>query len=125
MTPEAEKVVHTTSLIAALTAALLSPIPFADEVALPPIWALMALKLARLSERRALTFKELLRVAGPVLAARAVGNLATSWIPGVAAAVNAVTAAAATNHVGHCVDAELVGQAARDAEVNVPAGATA
>jgi soluble P-type ATPase/uncharacterized protein (DUF697 family) len=100
------KQIHATSLTAATACAVLSPVPMADEMAL----FFLHLELSRrigsqhgLPVRR-IPWRPILRTALNGLLARAVVQLPTTWVPGVAAVVSSTTGAALTELLGHYVD---------------------
>jgi uncharacterized protein (DUF697 family) len=83
-----------------------SPIPLLDELVLLPIYGVMA---SRIGKQHELTFAQVpwkpigaTAVAG--LAARAAVNLTVSYVPGLAAVANAVSALALTQFFGRYVD---------------------
>jgi uncharacterized protein (DUF697 family) len=103
---EVRKIVRQTGLFSGVVAVALSPVPLADEAVLLPTLAFMA---ARIGRAHGVGTLELpwRRVASATLAAlgaRATVNLAVSYMPGVAAAANAVTAIAMTQWLGAYVD---------------------
>ena len=100
-------IVNTTAAFAAGLGAVLSPIPLADEIALMPIYAAMAIRIGKAHGIDAgnLPWKPILTTAGTGLAARAAINLSVSFVPGVAAVANAVSAAALTEIVGRYTEA--------------------
>jgi Cu2+-exporting ATPase len=100
-------IVNTTAAFAAGLGAVLSPIPLADEIALMPIYAAMAVRIGKAHgiEPGNLPWKPILTTAGTGLAARAAINLSVSFVPGVAAVANAVSAAALTEIVGRYTEA--------------------
>ena len=94
MTPRAKRIVRATGLGAAAIAAVLSPVPLADELVIGPgllgIGALVGLD--RGLTWRELPWRSLAATAAAGLGARAAMNLAVTSVPGVAAVVNAATA---------------------------------
>lgn len=96
MTPRANRIVRASGLGAAAVAALLSPVPLADELVLGPgllgIAAIVGLDHGM--ALRELPWRALATTAAAALGARAALNLAVTPIPGVAAVVNAATALA-------------------------------
>jgi hypothetical protein len=98
MTPRASAVVRSAGIGAAAAAAILSPIPLADEFLIGP--ALLGVAAFVGHERGlpfgALPWRPLAKTAVLGLGARAALNLAVSYLPGVAAVANAVTAFALT-----------------------------
>jgi uncharacterized protein (DUF697 family) len=107
MGPRANRYVRATSVGAAGVAAILSPIPLADEVVLLP--ALVGLGASIGRERglglRALPWRVLTTAAVAGLASRAAVNLAVAYLPGVAAVTNAATAFALTRFYAAWADA--------------------
>jgi hypothetical protein len=98
MTPHANTVVRATEIGAAAVAAVLSPVPLADEFVIGPALLGVAAVIGReqglaLGE---LPWRALAGTAVVALCARAALNLATSYLPGVAAVANAATAFALT-----------------------------
>ena len=106
MTPEVTKTIHTTSIVAAVIGAVLSPIPLADEIVLMPVFAVMATTIARQRglPRERIPWKPLLGTAAAGLGARAAVNVTVAYIPGVAAVANAASAALLTELFGQYVD---------------------
>ena len=106
MTPEVSKIVHGTSIATATIAVILSPIPLADEIVFVPVYVVLTSKIGRTHglEFGEIPWKPILRTVFTALAARAIANIAVAYIPGVAAAANAVTAAALTEYFGLYVD---------------------
>ena len=107
MTPEVSKIVHRTSIVTAVIAVILSPIPLADEIVFVPVYGVLTSKIARTYGLALgdIPWKPMLRTALTALAARAAVNVGVSYIPGVAAAMNAVTAGLLTEFFGGYVDA--------------------
>lgn len=99
-------VIRRTSFVAAGLAVVLSPIPFADEVALLPVYAWLTVRVARArgTSPLAVPWRPLGKTALLGLAVRAGVGAPVAAIPGVAAAVNAATAFALTRAYGACVD---------------------
>ena len=106
--------VRTASVVSALLGAVLSPVPMADEVALVPVYGLLALRIGHIHNLKARDIPwrpiGLTVVAG--LAARATVNLGFGFVPGVAAIANAVSAVALTELVGRYVDSVCANPAA-------------
>lgn len=102
----AQTVVRATEIGAAAVAAVLSPIPLADELLIAP--ALLGVAAAIGRERgltlRQLPWRPLAETAAIGLAARAALNLAVSYLPGVAAVANAATAFALTRAYAEWAD---------------------
>ena len=101
-----KSVILQTSIASAALGVVLSPIPFADEIILVPVYGVMA---ARIGKAHGLSFTEvpwrpIVAAITAGLASRAALNVAFAFIPGVAAAANAVSAAALTRVLGHYAD---------------------
>ena len=108
MAPNAnvERLIRRTSIVTAVFGVVLSPIPLADELLLLPIYGVMTARIAkdhRLSSRL-IPWRPVLATAVAGLAARAAVNVTVSYIPGVAAFANAVSAVALTQFFGRYVD---------------------
>ena len=106
MSDEVKKIVLQTSIASAALGVVLSPIPFADELILVPVYGIMA---ARIGKAHGLgvadvPWKPIAAAIGAGLASRAALNAAFAFIPGVAAAANAVSAAALTRVLGGYAD---------------------
>jgi uncharacterized protein (DUF697 family) len=106
MSPRVERLIRRTSLATAALGVVFSPIPLVDEILLLPIYGFLA---SRIGKDHDLTFAKIpwkpigaTAIAG--LAARAAVNVTVSYIPGVAAVANAVTAVALTQLFGGYVD---------------------
>jgi hypothetical protein len=113
MGPRADAIVRASGFGAAAVAAILSPIPLADELVLAPGLLGIATVVGRdrglgLAQ---LPWRALTATAAAALAARAALNLAVAAIPGVAAAANAATAFALTRAYADWAD-----RACRDPE---------
>ncbi len=95
------------SAVSAGIAAVLSPIPLADEVILAPLYALLALALARIHHVSIVDvpWDALAHATLKGLVARAAANVSVALVPGVAAVANALTAAALTGALGRYFDA--------------------
>jgi len=106
MTLRARRIVRSTQIGAAAVAAVLSPVPLADEFVIAP--ALLGMAAAYGREHglpvRALPWRALTKTAMTGLVARAAVNLMTSYVPGVAAIVNAITAFALTGTYAEWLD---------------------
>ncbi|HVJ93635.1 MAG TPA: hypothetical protein VM580_27725 [Labilithrix sp.] len=98
--------VGSASVAAAGLAVVLSPIPLADEVVLPPVYAWLTVRVARARGRRVrdLPWRPLAKLAFVGLGVRAALNAPLAGVPGVAAGMNAATAVALTYVYGACVD---------------------
>jgi uncharacterized protein (DUF697 family) len=99
-------VVRRASVASAAIAVALSPIPFADEVALLPVYLGLAARVGRahtLSIRR-VPWRAVFATTALGLTARAAVNAPFALVPGVDAAVNALTAAALTEVLGAYFD---------------------
>ena len=106
MTDAVQKLVTRTSVVAGALAVVLSPVPLADELVFLPVFGVMA---SRIGKQHGLALKDLPgrpHAAPPMaaLAARATVNIAVSYIPGVAAVANAVSAVTVTRVLGGYVD---------------------
>lgn len=102
MTDAMPPVVGAASWGAAAIAAVLSPIPLADEVVLFPGLLGLGAAVGRAQglSLRALPWDAFATTAAIGLAARAGVNLAVSYLPGIAAVANATTAYALTHAFG-------------------------
>src|ERR1700760_236845 len=102
MTDDVRKTVRRTSLVAGTIAVILSPIPLADEIALLPVFGVMASRIAKARRlaARDLPWKPRASTTLAALGARAALNLTVSYIPGVAAVANAVSAVTLTHVLG-------------------------
>ncbi len=105
MTEAVRKLLGRTSVVAGTIAVVLSPIPLADEIVLVPVFGVMA---SRIGKTHGIAFKDLpwkpiATTTLAALAARATMNLAVSYIPGVAAVANAVSAVTLTQILGNYV----------------------
>jgi uncharacterized protein (DUF697 family) len=114
MTPRAHRIVRASGLGAAAVAALLSPVPLADELVIGP--GLLGLG-ALVGRERGLTWRELpwrslAAAAAAALGARAALNLAVTSLPVVAAVVNAATAFALTRAYAEWADRACAGATA-------------
>jgi hypothetical protein len=106
MTPRANTIVRAAEIGTAAIAAILSPIPLADELVMAPALLGVAAVVGR---ERGLALVELpwgtlAGAAAAALAARAALNLSTSYLPGVAAVANAATAFVLTRVYARWVD---------------------
>jgi uncharacterized protein (DUF697 family) len=106
MTDAVKKLLARTSVVTGAIAIVLSPIPLADEIVFLPVFGVMA---SRIGKAHGLTFgqipwRPIASTTMAALAARATLNLAVSYIPGVAAAANAVSAVTITRLLGNYVD---------------------
>jgi uncharacterized protein (DUF697 family) len=106
MTGAAKQTVRRTSLVAGAIAVVLSPIPLADEIALMPVFGVMA---ARIGKGRGLAprdipWRPIGATAIAALAARAAVNVTVSYIPGVAAVANCISAVTVTHMLGSYID---------------------
>ncbi|HEX8790028.1 MAG TPA: hypothetical protein VF765_03695 [Polyangiaceae bacterium] len=118
MTPRATTIVRASGLGAAVIAAVLSPIPLADELVIGPglLGVAAIVGLDRGLKLPELPWRVLVATAAAGLGARAALNLAVTSLPGVAAVVNAATAFALTRAYAEWADracaATTVGSAA-------------
>jgi uncharacterized protein (DUF697 family) len=108
ITPDARvaRMVHGTSMFAAVVAAVLSPIPLADELVFLPTHAVLALRIgkARGLAVRDVPWRPIVATSAAGLAARGTINLTVSFVPGVAAVANALSAIALTEIIGTHID---------------------
>jgi uncharacterized protein (DUF697 family) len=112
--PEIARIVNRTSIVTMAIAAVLSPVPLADELVFVPVFGFMAV---RIGKRRNLAPRDMpwRPIAATMLAAlgaRAAVNVTVSYIPGVAAIANAVSAATVTQLLGRYVDGACADPAA-------------
>ena len=103
------RTIATASALSAAVAALLSPIPLADEIALMPLYAALAARLARIHRvpLRHVPWGALAATTWNGLVARAAANLAFNLLPLLAAGVNATTATVLTVSLGRYFDRAL------------------
>jgi uncharacterized protein (DUF697 family) len=106
VTETVRKLVAKTSVVTGAIAVVLSPIPLADELVFLPVFGVMASRIGRAHGlgARDVPWGPIARTTVAALAARATLNLAVSYIPGVAAAANAVSAVATTQTLGRYID---------------------
>src|SRR5580658_1697252 len=102
-----KRTIRNTSIFSAALGVVLSPIPLVDELLLLPTYGVMTTRIAkhRGLTRAAIPWKPVMATAVAGLAARAAVNVTVSYIPGVAAVANAVSAVALTQFFGRYVDA--------------------
>jgi uncharacterized protein (DUF697 family) len=102
----ARAIVTRTAIASAALGAVLSPIPMADEIALVPIYALMAARIGRAHglALAKLPWRPIAKTTFSGLGVRAGLNVAFAFVPGVAAVANATSAAALTMLLGHWLD---------------------
>ena len=117
MTPRASRIVRASGLGAAAIAAVLSPIPLADELVMGPglLGVGAVVGLDRGLALRELPWRALAATAAAGLGARAALNLAVASFPGVAAVVNAATAFALTQAYAEWADRACAGATAGSA----------
>jgi uncharacterized protein (DUF697 family) len=103
---QVKSVVFQTSVFSAALGAVLSPIPFADELVLVPVYGVMAARIgrARGMDLKGVPWKPIVTAITAGLAARAAFNVTVAFIPGVAAVSNAITAAVLTRALGKYAD---------------------
>jgi uncharacterized protein (DUF697 family) len=106
MTEAVRRLVARTSYVTATIAVMLSPIPLADEIALLPVFGVMTGRIGKTHglKLRDVPWRPIATTTVAALTARATVNLAVSYIPGVAALANAVSAVTITRMLGHYVD---------------------
>jgi uncharacterized protein (DUF697 family) len=107
MTDRVRKLVARTSYVTGTLAVVLSPVPLADEIAFLPVFGVMT---ARIANTYGLALKDIpwrpiAATTVAALAARATVNVAVSYIPGVAAVANAVSAVTVTRMLGKYIEA--------------------
>ena len=124
MTPDVRAVITRTDLLAAGLGVVLSPIPLADELILPPLWLLMTVRIARTQgvSFSAVGWGRVSAVALGGLTLRAIVNATVAVLPGVAAVVNATTAVALTEIVGRAALRSLSPTPDAASPVVAPAG---
>jgi uncharacterized protein (DUF697 family) len=100
------KLVARTSYVTGAVAVVLSPVPLADEIAFMPILGVMASRIAKTHglAMKDVPWRPIAATTLAALAARATVNVAVSYIPGVAAVANAVSAVTVTRMLGSYVD---------------------
>jgi uncharacterized protein (DUF697 family) len=101
-----QRIVDQSSALAAGLGVALSPIPLADEALLLPVLGAMAVRIGRVYGLgwKELPWKAFTKTALGGLAARATVNLGVAYIPFVAAAANAASAATLTGAFGAYTD---------------------
>jgi uncharacterized protein (DUF697 family) len=106
MSPRVERLIRRTSLVAAGLGVVFSPIPLVDELLFVPVYGILASRIAKDHELtfRQVPWRPIAQTAVAGLAARAAVNLTVSYIPGLAAVANAVSALALTQFFGRYVD---------------------
>lgn len=106
MKPEVESVVKRSCAIGAAIAVVASPVPLADELALVPLYGWMAVRIGREHglEPGAMPWRTIVGTTAKGLVARGVVNMATSFVPGVAAVTNAASVTAFTWWLGNFID---------------------
>jgi uncharacterized protein (DUF697 family) len=101
-----QRIVDQSSVVAAGLGVVLSPFPLADEAIMLPLLGTMTVRIGRAHGLgwRELPWKAIAKTALGGLLARATLNLGVSYIPLVAAAANAASAAALTGAFGAYAD---------------------
>ena len=101
-----KKIVWQTTLFSAALGAVLSPIPFADEIILVPVYGIMAARIGKVHGLRLMEmpWKPISGAITAGLATRAALNVVVAFIPGLAAISNAVSATMLTRRLGHYAD---------------------
>jgi uncharacterized protein (DUF697 family) len=114
MMEQVHKVVSRTSVVAGAIAAVLSPVPMADEIAFVPVLGIMASRIGKAHglAARDIPWRPIAQTTLATLTARATINVAVAYIPGVAAVANAVTAFAMTRFLGGYIDGACANPAA-------------
>ena len=110
----ANALIHRAGIASAAVAVVLSPFPFADEIGLLPVYAELARRMGRAHGLTVLRvpWRPIGSTVIKGLGARGVVNFGISFIPGVDIVVNAASAMALTEVLGHymdqaCVEPEL------------------
>lgn len=103
---DAKQTIHKTSATAALLAAVLSPVPLADEFVLVFVYGEMARRIGRSHglSARTIPWKPIALTTVHGLVARAAVNLAVAFMPGIAAVANAASAVILTELLGRHID---------------------
>lgn len=103
---QVQSVVLQTSVFSAVLGAVLSPVPFADELVLVPVYGVMAARIGRARglDLAAVPWRPIATAITAGLAARAAFNVTVAFIPGVAAVSNAITAAVLTRTLARYAD---------------------
>jgi len=106
MTDDVRKLVTKTTYVTGALAVVLSPVPLADEIAFLPVFGVMASRIGKAHGLglKSIPWRPIASTTLAALAARATVNLAVSYIPGVAAVANAVSAVTLTRMLGTYVD---------------------
>jgi len=106
MTDLVKAIVRRTTVASAVVGAVLSPIPLVDELVLLPVYLRMAAKIGGTHDLklRDVPWRPIGWTTVNGLLARAGANVAVSYLPGVAAAANAATAAVLTSYLGDYID---------------------
>jgi len=106
-TTRVKGIIGQTTVAAATLGVILSPVPFADELVLVPVYGVMTVRigLARGLALTAVPWRRIGAATAAGLAARAAINGYFAFIPGVAAVTSAASAAALTQLLGVVVDA--------------------
>lgn len=99
---EVARAIRRASVAAATIAVVLSPIPFADELALLPVYGWLTVRVARACGvvPQAIPWAPLAQKALVGLGVRAAVNAPVAAVPGLAAAMNATTAVVLTRYYG-------------------------
>jgi uncharacterized protein (DUF697 family) len=106
MRPDVQPLIRRISVAAGALAVVSSPIPFADEVLLLPVYGWLALRVGRAHGvgPRDVPWRKLAEATAVGLLMRAAANAPFALVPGIDAAVNAVTAVALTQFLGDYYD---------------------
>jgi uncharacterized protein (DUF697 family) len=106
MKPLVQRIVDQSSVVAAGLGVVLSPFPLADEALMLPLLGTMTVRIGRAHGLawRELPWEAIAKTALGGLVARATLNLGVAYIPLVAAAANAASAAALTGAFGAYAD---------------------
>jgi uncharacterized protein (DUF697 family) len=103
---DAARVIRRAAFVAGGVAAVLSPVPFADEAALLPVYGWLTIEVARARGTRlaSIPWRSVAKAAVLGLAVRAAVNAPLAAVPGASAAMNAATAVGLMHAFGAYVD---------------------
>src|ERR1043166_165809 len=89
---DVSRIINRTSLVTMALAAVLSPIPLADELLFVPVYGVVAARIGKHHglATRDVPWRPIVMTALAALGARAAINVTVSYIPGVAAVANAI-----------------------------------
>ena len=106
MTEGIRRLITRTSVLTGALAVVLSPVPLADELVFLPVFGVLALRVGKVHglSQKDMPWRPMVATTIAALAARATVNVAVSFIPGVAAVANAVSAVTVTRMLGQYFD---------------------